>query len=81
MFALCTTKESRSVSVDVRVGCNYTDFNCTQTIIHNGTGNVSLFAAPPHTPHKAQRALPFDPHALICTGSTRCRSLRHTTRW
>ena len=42
MFALCTSKESSLVRVDVTKGCNYTDFNCTSTIVHDGTGNVSL---------------------------------------
>ena len=45
MFALCTAEEARNVGVDTNVGCNFTKFNCSHTVIHDGTGNVSVFAA------------------------------------
>lgn len=44
MFALCNSDEAKKVHVDVRKGCNFTDFNCTEVVVHNGTGSVNLFA-------------------------------------
>lgn len=77
MFALCNSEEAKKVRVDVRKGCNFTDFNCTEALVHSGTDSVDLFV---HLvpPLRELAAFHFVAHCP-CSAHTRCPTTIHTT--
>ena len=80
MFALCNSDEAKKVHVDVRKGCNFTDFNCTEVVVHNGTASVNLFVKPAPTPHSAEaNVVSLCVHCAQSAARTRCPATTRTT--